>query len=83
MGRVTQYVEMLQDLCNRDFVLMDEVAATVPGWHRSLQSMMFKFCIKVLKALAAQERYDGRNERAVQLARKLVQVYEQEVELKW
>lgn len=67
--KIRFYIDTLQDLCNRDLGLQWNVAQDVPNWHRAIQNNMFHFCIYVLKAIAQQHYYDGRNERAVLHAR--------------
>jgi hypothetical protein len=49
--------------------------------HRTLQQNFTKLCIAWLKTLAKAEHFDPRNEASVQLARKIVEQFEDELYL--
>jgi len=70
------YKEVFRDLCNAGFQFQGEVADDVTKWHRAMQDYAFRFVLKVLRTLAAQMYYDGRNRHAVLMARELVKYYD-------
>jgi len=67
--------EVFRDLCNAGYLFQEAVADDVSSCHRTMQDLAFRFVLKVLRVLAAQRYYDGRNKHAVLMSRELVKHY--------
>lgn len=66
------YQMMVSDMTNDFGFKDDELADRMANEHPTLQQSFMRFVCKFIRALAKKSYTDGRNERAVALAKKLV-----------
>jgi len=64
-------VQALETVACKGWQTQEELAAEVVNAHRTIQQGLMRFCVSVIGQVAASG-CDGRNEAAVQLAKKIV-----------
>lgn len=65
-----EMARVLGDMVNSGWHLTYDAAVHVTMLHRTIQDMLVRFCIWILRAIGSQDFYDERNKRAVQFCKR-------------
>lgn len=70
------YADIVSDMTNDYGFKDEELADKMANEHPTLQQSFMRFVVKFVKKMANKDYYDGRNERSVMLAKKMVTAME-------